>query len=180
MFGINCKLQSGVDEVSAMVNDLLALTKKQVLVGVPEENDPRETGDGIGNASLAYIHDNGSPLANIPARPFMKPGIAKAQDRINDQLFAAAKAQMNDQPEEVDIRLNRAGLIAQSSIKGVINQGEGFEPLKRATKLARLRRRKAASKWDKNKREEVMDSMTPLRDTGALLNSIMYVVEEKD
>ena len=179
MFSISCMLGLGKDEVSTVVDDLLALTKKQVLVGVPEEEDPRESGAGIGNAALARIHDLGSPLAGIPARPFMGPGIAKAQDKINDQLFAAAKAQLNDKPEEVNIRLNRAGLVAQNSIKNVINQGEGFEPLKRGTMLARLRRRKAAGKWSKDKREATMESMHPLVDTGSMRNAIVYVVEDK-
>jgi phage gpG-like protein len=171
------KLMDRFDIASKISNDILELTKKRVLVGVPEATDRRE-GEGIGNAALAYIHDKGSPLANIPARPFMDPGIKKAQDNINTQFFAAAKAQLNGDKDEVAVRMERAGIIVQNSVRRVINAGEGFVPLKRATALSRLRRRKSAQRWRREKREAVMASMHPLIDTGALRNSITYVVED--
>ena len=61
-----------------LLKELDALAQKRVLVGVPEDADSRgEEGykTPIGNAALAYIHDNGSPRQGIPARPFMQPGI---------------------------------------------------------------------------------------------------------
>lgn len=177
MMKVKCKT---VDHSNRLINDVLELTKKRLLVGVPEEENSREQGDGIGNAALAYIHDNGSPIAGIPARPFMKPGIKNAQERLNKELLLVAKSQLNDDPEQVDAHLNRAGLIAQNSIRSVINKGEGFEPLKRGTLLDRLRRRKAARKWDKERREEVMGSMHPLVDTGSMRNAVTYVVEGEE
>lgn len=167
-----------VDRVQALLRDLLNLSKKQVLVGVPESTNPRKEGT-MGNATLAFIHDNGSPLANIPARPFMKPGIRNCQENVNKELFAVAQAYLDKDGVTVDRRLHRAGMIAQNSIRKVINEGEGFSPLKRGTQLARLRKRKAAKKWTKEKREESMESMRPLVDTGQLRSSITYVVEEK-
>ena len=168
-----------VNKANKLVENLLLLAKRQVLVGVPEETDPRKDGKGIGNAALAYVHDQGSPAQNIPPRPFMIPGIMKAQDQINIELLAVAKAQLEENKEQVELHLKRAGLIAQSSIRNVINEGEGFTPLKRATLLARLRRRKAARKWSKDKREETMASFHPLVDTGQLRNSVVYQIVEK-
>lgn len=168
-----------MDGINKMVNDVVALTKRQVLVGVPEEKDPRKAQEGIGNAGLARIHDKGSPLANIPARPFMKPGITKAQDRINNQMLAAAKAGLNKDEEQVELHLEKAGMLAQNGIRSIINTGEGFAPLKRGTLTGRLRKRKAAKKWDNDKREEVMASLHPLVDTGQLRNSIIFIVEGK-
>ena len=175
------------DRTNDLLKDLLELTKKVVLVGVPEASgradvrkEERATkGQAMGNASLAYIHDNGSPLANIPARPFMKPGIAKVQEQINKELALVAKESLDKKEDRVDQHLHRAGLIASASIKNIINEGAGFTPLKRGTLLGRLRRRKAAKKWDKEKREEIMESMHPLIDTGQLRNSISYVIEKK-
>lgn len=151
--------------------------EKSVYVGVPEEKDARKEPGTIGNATLAYIHDNGSPLQNIPARPFMKPGIEKARDRISEHLKNAIQASLEGKKDKAIIHLNRAGIVASTSIKNVINEGEGFAPLKRATLLGRLRKRKAAKKWTKKKREETMASMHPLIDTGSLRNSITYVVD---
>jgi hypothetical protein len=179
LFQLRAQPQINIDGAEQLIKDLLLLTKKEVLVGVPEEKDSRKEGE-IGNAALAHIHDKGSPLAGIPARPFMIPGINNAQEKINIHLIAAAKAQLENAPDKVSISLNRAGIVAASSIKNVINDGEGFEPLKRATLLGRLRQRKAAKKWNKDKREDVMSSMHPLIDTGSLRNSVSYVVKDTE
>lgn len=189
MFGISAKIKERqVIKTNKMVNDLLELTNKQVLVGVPEEKDPRYIGKGkkkvllvesVGNATLAYIHDNGSPLQNIPARPFMDPGIKQAQDRILPEFMKIAQDQLSDKKDKIEARFNRIGMICQASIRNVINEGEGFTPLKRSTLLGRLRRRKAARKWTDERREEVMESFKPLVDSGQLRNSITYVVAEK-
>jgi hypothetical protein len=188
MINVGISLNNKIDKANKLVNSLLSATKKRVLVGVPQEDPDRwKNEDGkrkpdstINNAALAYIHDNGSPKANIPPRPFMIPGIQSVQERINASLLAAAQAALEEDKGGVDIHLNKAGLIAQNGIRKVINQGEGFDPLKRETKLARLRRRKATREWSKERREEVLESMHPLIDTGQLRNSITYVIENLD
>lgn len=188
-------------DVKDLMKDLMALSDNRVLVGVPTETSPRIFLAGkkpmINNATLAFIHDKGSPKANIPARPFMKPGIAKAQNRINTEFKAAAQARMAQNDAEVDIRLHRAGLIAQNSIRNVIRIGENFAPLKRGTLLGRTRGRaylwyhltkaemEGASKAQKKamrgaKREAIMGSLHPLVDTGQLLKSVVYVIENKE
>ena len=195
---LNVSTSITVDKTKELWEDLLALTKKQVLVGVPEENDSREEGQKIGNAALAYIHDNGSPAQGIPPRPFMQPGISKAQDRINTELLQVAKAQLNNNQDEVDKHLNNAGLVASASIKRVINEGENFTPLKYATLLARMRKRKSyigkrkklaklKSRGDRTGYDQlagdmadIMESFHPLVDTGNFRNSIGYVVMEKE
>jgi hypothetical protein len=195
------------DNVQELIKEMQALVKKSVLVGVPEDSpdrlfSPEEWQNRKekaikkqpSNAYLAYVHDQGSPVAGIPARPFMKPGIAKVQNRINQELKAAAIAATNGDDEEVDQRLYRAGLIASSSIKNVINNGEGFVPLTRGTLLARSRKRAYAwyklsadeKKLDakqrkalrKQKRETIMGSFHALVDTAQLRNSITFSVEE--
>lgn len=180
MINFSCAITSKgmAKEMNTMMVDLMNLAKKQVLVGVPEETNPRKEGTGIGNASLAYIHDNGSPLRGIPARPFMDPGIKAVQDRINKELMDVAKAQMNGEQDKVDAHLNRTGMIASSSIKNVINEGD-FTPLKRSTLLGRLRALKSSRKWSIEKREETMESMRPLIATAQMRNAITYVVVQE-
>jgi len=179
-----------VNKANALVNDLLSLVKKQVLVGVPGETNPRWLIDGkgkskvkkpsaIGNATLAFIHDQGSPLQKIPARPFMQTGIKNCQDKILPEFMAIALAQLDVKKDQIDRRLNRIGLIAQSSIRNAITQGEGWPPLKRGTLLGRLRKRKALRRMPKERREEIMGSLRPLIDTGQLRSSISYVVRSR-
>ena len=175
MISVGVKVTEGIDLVGKLVNDMATLGKKEVMVGIPESEDARED-PGIGNAALAYIHDKGSPLNGIPARPFMEPGIRKARDPINTHMLSAAKAQMNDKPEEANIYLHRVGQVAENSVKRVITKGEGFAPIKRSTKLARLRKSKTAGGWTKEKRESVMDEMKPLIETASMRNAITHVV----
>lgn len=173
-------------ETRELLEELKALADKQVLVGVPEENNPRDDDPKakLGNAALAAIHDTGSQRMNIPARPFMKPGIAKAQSKINKEMKLAASYFLAGNEEEADFALNRAGFHAQLSIQDIINRGEGFAPLKRATLLGRLRKRKYLWKyyhkpWMKDQKEAFLATLHPLVDTQAMLRSITYVVQRK-
>lgn len=133
-----------------------------VLVGVPADKTTRK--DVMTNASLAYIHDQGSPAANIPARPFMRPGIMEVKDFIAKELEKGARGAMHGDAGAVDIALNRAGLKAQASIRGKINEGIAPE-LAESTLAARRARGRTGTK--------------PLVDTGQLRNSINYVVRKK-
>ena len=181
-------------ELMDLAKDLMALAKTQVLVGVPAATSDR-TDDGPNNAFLAYVHDNGSPVAGIPARPFMKPGIQKAQNRISKFLMAAAKCFLEKDDTGVEQALMSAGLVAQGSIRNVINEGEGFAPLKRSTLLGRTRKRAYAwwrieegndmtpeqrKSMRHEQREALMGSMHPLVDTGQLRNSINFVIRKID
>ena len=151
------------DITAAVLQTVQEMAKKRVLIGIPAEKAARK-GDPITNASLGYIHENGSPARNIPARPFLKPGVEQAADKCAAVLGKFAKTAFNN-PSDLDKGLNAAGLIAQASVKKRIVSGEGFAPLKEGTIAARKR---AGAKGTK-----------PLIRTGQLLNSITYVVREK-
>jgi phage gpG-like protein len=138
--------------------------KSDVLVGVPAEEGARKNGEGMNNATLAYIHDNGSPAANIPDRPFMQPGIAVAKERIAKFLEQGAREAMHGNPGGVEKGLQKAGLTAQASIRAAINAGIP-PPLAPSTLAARKARGRTGEK--------------PLIDTGQLRNSISYVVRVK-
>jgi hypothetical protein len=64
----------------------------------------------------------------------------------------------------VDIAQNKAGLIAESSVRKKINEGP-FEPLAPKTLQERKRRGRTGEK--------------PLIDTGQLRNSVTYVIRPK-
>jgi hypothetical protein len=92
----------GLEELRA---SLSILADVEVLVGVPEETTDVRNEDGqeyITNAALAYIHDNGEPSANIPARPFMVPGITAVQEKIAGQLRKVATRGLTD-PDTVAV-----------------------------------------------------------------------------
>lgn len=154
------------DGVPKLRGDLARLTHDRVLVGVPAEEalrrpEPGEKSGPINNAALAWIHDHGAPGANIPARPFMGPGIANVQPAVTAEFRRCASSLLSGAPVDVTVTLRRVGLIAQDAIKLKINIGP-FIPLAPATLAARRRRGRTGT--------------TPLIDSAQMRNSITFVI----
>jgi hypothetical protein len=150
------------DETKNVIANIEAMTGKRVLIGIPDANAGRKGGP-ITNAALGYIHENGSPARNIPARPFLIPGVEEAAPKAIEAMKKFAAQGLTD-PTAVDKGLNAAGLIAQAAVKNRIRNSVGFAPLAEGT----LARRKAQGK----------SGTKPLIRTGQLLNSITYVVKD--
>ena len=148
-----------VDHVKQFHSQIKELSQSSVYVGIPESNTTRLSSE-ITNAALGYIHENGAPDANIPARPFLAPGIRNAQDRLSS-IFANIAA--NPIPSRIENGLNAAGLVAVSSVKKKMESGP-FVPLAPSTIRARQRR-------------GVMRTQ-PLIDTAQLQGSITYVIRK--
>jgi hypothetical protein len=153
------------DGLPDLLRNIKKLTKQEVLIGVPSDHTHRKDEDEVlNNASLAYIHEHGSPVNNLPARPFLEPGIKVAKDKISKHLGLAAEASLSGQKEKMGQQLVLAGLTAQNATRAKINSG--VEPaLAPSTIAARQRRGRTGT--------------VPLIDTGQLRNSIIYVVKEK-
>lgn len=156
-------LQTLVDNVARFTAGIEKLASTRVMVGVPAEKGARKDGGSINSAALAYIHENGSPEAGIPARPFLKPGIADKKAEIAAALEKTAKAALDGKPEAVDRGFNITGLIGQNAVRAKINTGP-FTPLAEATLAARRARGRTGDK--------------PLIDTGQLRNSLSYVIRK--
>jgi hypothetical protein len=148
-----------VDNLPKVVDAIYAITDSELLVGVPAEKGTRT--DKINNAALAYIHENGSPAANIPARPFMAPGIKNAEKQIIGLLVDGARKALDGNKAAVMAGFHRAGLIAVNSIRKKITDGP-FAPLSPRTLAARKRKGFKGTK--------------PLIVTGQLRRSINYVI----
>ncbi len=137
------------------------IRSSDVLVGIPQESNGGHA--GVTNAELLYIHSNGSPANNIPARPTVEPGIEdpKARPVLQMLLGDAAKAAITGNIAGAQLAQKKAGMLAANSIKAVFGSGR-LAPLK----LSTIRRRKKRSK-------------APLVDTGALRNAITFVIRSK-
>lgn len=107
-----------------------------VLVGIPEEKTTRKDGP-INNATILAINNFGSPKNNIPARPVIEIGIRKAQGEIAKQFKDAAVGALSKGVSALSVAYNRAGIIASTSIKKVINSQEGIDGPSDATLAAR-------------------------------------------
>lgn len=148
--------------LGAVQASLRKLERSDVLVGWTETTDPRDHGP-VGNAQLAFIHTEGSPLKNIPARPILQPAITDEGNKslIAKQLGAAATATLSGKPEEAHQDLERAGLVAENAVKRwFVNPKNHWAPNAAAT-IARK------------------GSNRPLIDTGQLRRNVTHVVREK-
>lgn len=191
-----------VDRVADMVKTVEELTQSDVLVGIPRDRSARRDGP-IGNAAIAYIHEYGSPAHNIPARPFIHPGVRKIRKQAVAMMNQGARdALLNlGKPVNVAAILNKVGLLARNAVVEAITDPEPpFVPLRPATIRARLRktaagRRKlrglnkvgAAAGWSGAEKGAALShwaestvmgdlNIHPLIDTGQLRAAITYVI----
>ena len=151
-------------DLSAAFNDLLT---REAIVGIPG-GSARQTVAGskttLDNSEIGYIQEFGAPEANIPARPFLLPGIESVRDAIAAQLKKAVPLAIAGDRGAVQRALDTVGLIASSAVQRKITDGP-FAPLSART----LRRRKARNfKGEK-----------PLIESGQLRRSVTYIVREK-
>jgi hypothetical protein len=155
------------DNLPALGLSMKLLKRTDVLVGIPEDTAPRDLDPGaapINNATIAYIQDTGSPAANIPARPFMNPGIQDAKAPIIARMKGIGEAALNGQALAILKGFYAVGLLASTAIKKRIVSGP-FAPLKPATIAARERHGRTGDK--------------PLIDTSQMLKAVNYIVREK-
>jgi hypothetical protein len=172
------------DTLADLKQAINLLAAHEVLVGFPEATTKRdktadETGE-ITNASLGYIHDTGMPEQNIPARPFMQPGMESAADAAANLLGRMAKRVLvSKSSADVDAGFHRVGLTVQAALKRKINEGIP-PPLADATIEARARRGRKGAKLEIKRRAAGEAPSTqfakPLIDTSQLRNAINYVI----
>jgi len=162
------------DDVPLLLKAIENLTRLQVLVGIPGDTPPRrmpagQTHPPITNATIGYINEFGSPAANIPARPFLLPGIAAAMPAIITRLRTGARKALSFplDPQAGVAVLTGVGLIAQNSVRAVITAGIP-PPLAASTLRARKTRKVAPRKGE-----------TPLLDTSQLRMAVTYVLMPK-
>lgn len=168
-----------------LVRNLERAVRTEVLVGIPRATAMRE-GDTISNAEIAYINEHGDPAQRIPPRPFMEPGLARCRDEVREAM--AQGVQQLGTGGTLRPAAERVGLICQASIRGVFTDND-WKPLSPRTIMARAQRTVSKRKGFDEKSDRQQQNMLakelarrandrPLIDTGALRQSITYVVTE--
>ena len=149
------------DKSKEYIKAFQSLSAHELFVGVPSESVNRD--DKINNAQLAYIHENGSPANNIPARPFLLLGVKDSYPKVIE-IFKESVKNMTV-AGEMEKGLHKAGQISVDSVKKRIVNQVGFIPLAESTLIARQAKGFKGTK--------------ALIRTGQLLNSIKFVVRKK-
>lgn len=157
-----------LDKVPAALAALRYLDTSRILIGVPASTAGRqEDADGnaapINNAAIGFIQENGAPEVNIPARPFLVPGVASIKDQAAKRLASAAKSVLSADPKQAEDQFNAVGLMGQNAVRRKITDGP-FIPLSERTLAARAARGVTRTK--------------PLIDTGQLRAAITYVIRK--
>jgi hypothetical protein len=157
-----------VDKTADILRAVKELTSREVLIGIPDVNAARKADSDdpspISKAAIGYIMENGSPIKNIPARPFLVPGVQSIKDKAIARLKIAAKAALEGDTKQIDKQLDAIGLMAQGAVQKKMKAGP-FAPLAPATIAARKRKGRTGTE--------------PLLDTGALWQAIAYVIRNK-
>lgn len=178
------------DNTKRLLTSLAALAENRCYAGVPATTAGRKKG-AINNAELMYIHENGSPSANIPARPVVHPAIKKARPALNAALLATGKMALGAGGDSASVQkgLNAVGLIAQNAMRAKITSGP-FAPLSPRTIAQRAAKRGTKRRKGEQEYLDLVSGGTspaeaqniagikPLIDTGQLRRALTYVIRK--
>lgn len=194
MIGGNVTVQvteTGEGDLKRILEALKKLSEDELLVGVSADTAGSGRGEDINNAELAYIHTNGvraagmkaetdkaveegtpyplalqayikehgSPAYRVPPRPFLEPGIEKHLDLVESGM----KAALQDVLDGGDGRAQRErlGATMAAKVQAYFQEDNGWPPNAPST----IKKKGSAQ---------------PLVDTGALRQSITYIIRAKD
>lgn len=166
-----------LDRVDEVIANIKTLTDVQVMVGIPATRNSRK-GEPITNAALGYLHEHGSPVRNLPARPFLVPGVQNAQDKIASRLGKATVAAVEGKRDVMFRQLNSAGMEAMNSVRRKITEGP-FAPLAPSTMRERLRKLYGTTALTQDQIDQGFKDIRPLIDTGQLRRSVTYVIRNR-
>ena len=182
-------LRLSVDQTKGLLDSIAALARREVLVGFPEDTTLRKEVAGepeVTNAELGYTHDNGMPEHNIPARPFMIPGMLDATPKVLPVLEKVARRVLTRRdPEAIEQGWHQVGITVATALKTKVNEGIP-PPLSERTLRERatrgLKGRKGAQQELARRAAGEMPSTQfakPLIDTAQMRNAINYVIRDR-
>lgn len=177
---------------TAMVSKVQALTKKEVLVGIPQAEAQRPSGDMVNNAELLYLHTHGvrAPAMRAEMQPNIDAGMKySAAHSLYVQTHGSPAYAIAPRPVlEPAIRDSKEAIgkqIAGAYRAAMHGDMAGAE---RGLELAGMVAQNAARAWFENPKNQwppnsartikAKGSDSPLIDTGEMRKSITYVIRD--
>ena len=118
--------------VSDALRDLISkMPQYRIQIGVFTTNSKRKTSNkhvvnvGITNAELMFIHENGSPLRKIPARPVLHMTIDWANTQIQNVMQKALKAYLQHGEQACETELKKFCLRMENYARDIIYKNDG-------------------------------------------------------
>lgn len=146
-----------------------ARTAMYVGIASGSKGDKRSDESGISNSQLGFVHEFGSPAANIPARPFLVPGVKSVMGDVKAQMADATRALLKKDGDGFQSTLERCALSTADAVREYVMQNQAsFVPL--SGKTLKSREKKIA------KVGGTPDKITILMDTNSLLRAVDGVV----
>ena len=104
------------------------ISKFRLEIGVFTGKSHRKVQVGITNAELMFIHENGSPLRNIPARPVLQMTLDYAnKNLVEPTVDKCVKIILDNGPDEtlVERELNKLAIKLENYARKIIYLNDG-------------------------------------------------------
>lgn len=177
------KEQMKLKDEKKLLEDIKNIAEIGIYVGIPEEKNIREDGK-MNNATLLYIHTNGSEKRNLPPRPLIEPALEANDDKIAADLAEVSRLLLDGNYKGALKMMHTTGKDALNMITDFYDDpSQNQWPRNQdATVRAKIKKKYKSKK----KRKEAMEEYRAggevdqiLVDTGALRSSITYVIGDK-
>lgn len=162
--GKGFKIKEVTNNVSKQLEAIEFIKNNSVYVGVQQKDTTRE-GDDATNAELLFIHTNGSPARNIPARPVIEPAIYDDRERLCNMMKKAAEYVFSGNFSEASRQLELVGMRGQKDARGWFYNPKNHWAPNAPSVIA-------------EKLKKGSDNPRPLIDTNELHKSITYFVKK--
>lgn len=170
---------------SDISNHPLFTYKGEIVYGVPQETsqarisstkDESKGKHKVNNAELLAIHENGSPIRNIPPRKLLKPVFEKHRHQIDTEMAKVAGRLLEGDVEGADAIMNKLALRIETWCKQYFTSPDNdWAPNAPSTIKAWLRKTKKTAKGPVNPEDK-----KPLIDTAELRKSIRGMLIQGD
>ena len=105
------------------------LGQYEIEIGVISKNSSRTSAKlGLTNAELMYIHENGSPMRNIPARPVLAIALKHASKKMLPETLKVIEKGLFDygwERKDVEDELEKFCLRLQDYAQQIIGNNDG-------------------------------------------------------
>ena len=166
------KIVEGIDNYRSLKRAIDFIKNHEVYVGIQDNGNEREEeqNNEVTNAELLFIHSNGSPVRNIPARPVIEPAIKDDAERLHKMMAKSAQYAFDGENEKALDQLKKTGVRGQNvSRNWFYNEDNGWPPDSPSTIQSK-----------KNKYKVAGYEPRTLINTGQMKNAITYFVKIED
>lgn len=156
-----------IDRMHLLRQAMSVLDNGSVLIGIPDDSEKNHRNDTPEtNSEIAFTNEFGEPAENIPARPFLIPGVNNAMEKNERIMLKGAQEVLTltgNPLDSVHNALEAVGLVSARSAQKMIDDGLSPDP----APYTLMQRRLKGFMGEK-----------PLLVTGNLKQSITYIIED--